>query len=236
MEINEANKNYSDELSENDITTQDKINFSLELAESLSRKWESRCNLLDLVLERIKTKDCTLDNVKQMLSQNYERKSLHKIIKERAGNKHSRKWWKNIEDWKNLQKTLFPFDVEDEQFCKFLILSKKWDYDISSLNFKISSLPGYKDLLEKKKDIEKEIEGKKKQLAQQYKSSSTESGHLDHRRVSEDYQYYAAQDEKEKFINDWILSLNREKAHLENKLSKIVHGFYVEYPYLQIKK
>ena len=74
MEINEANKNYSDGLSENDITTQDKINFSLELAESLSRKWESRCNLLDLVLERIKTKDCTLDNVKQMLSQNYIRK------------------------------------------------------------------------------------------------------------------------------------------------------------------
>lgn len=94
-------------------TQKEKTNYSEELLDSFSRKWESRKDLLDLVLRYIKVKDYTIDNVNQMITQNYEWTDLCGSIKDTAGNKHWRKWRKNIKNTKSLKSQIFPFEITD---------------------------------------------------------------------------------------------------------------------------
>lgn len=214
-------------------TQKEKTNYSEELLDSFSRKWESRKDLLDLVLKYIKVKDYTIDNVNQMITQNYEWTDLCGSIKDTAGNKHWRKWRKNIKNTKSLKSQIFPFEITDEQFCNFLFLSNPWNYYLDKITINFwSKHEGLKQQLEEKN---KEIEKKRIDLEQQYQSKLLWTNVFDHRRISEDCKYYAAQDEKEKFINNWLQDLNIEKEKIEADIKNEQNNFYAEYPYLKTK-
>ena len=212
-------------------TQKEKTNYSKELLDSLSRKWESRRDLLNLVLRYVKAKDYTIDNVNQMITQNYGWTYLLKSIKDTAGKMHWRKRRKNIENTKDLKNQIFPFEITDEQLCNFLFLSNPSNYYLDEIT--INFWPTYEKLKQKLKEKNKEIEEKRKELEKQSRIQSKIVPIADNRRFPKDCQYNMEQKNKEDFINNWLQDLNTEKEKIEDDIKKVQNDFYAEYPYLK---
>lgn len=241
MNMNKSDKEIVNGIPEINICSWNKSDCSKELLEtfsieSLSRKWKSRCDLLDVVLERIKSKDCTLYDLEQMIRQNYNWNSLHQAIKESAWQVRWKKWRKEIKNLQELKNELFSFDITDDQFCNFLWCSNKWNYDLSNSKIEVSFWSQYEDLIKEKKEIEQQMEEKKIELEHQYQSELSRTGISDNRRLPEGHEYNVDQNKKENFINDWILSFCKKIQSIWQELSKIESEFYAKYPYLKSEK